>query len=268
MLSITPFGQSGPYADHASDDLTLLALSGFLNMMGYPDGPPTQAHGEQAYAMGCMFGAVGAMMAVLHAQATGEGQHVDVAIQEAAAMAMENAAQFYELEGKVRRRFAGEQRHPGTGLFECSDGYIYLFAGGMAAARFWSNLVNWVNDEGVPGAAGLRGPEWSDLRYLDTEDSKQVFAEIVAPFMRARSKEVLYREGQARRVPLCPVSSPADILASRQLRARHFFTTATHRPSGRRFEVPGAPYRLSATPWRQDRPAPLLGQHTREILGA
>src|SRR4051812_14985560 len=55
MASITPFGQRGPYAHYAADDLTLLALGGFLNMMGYPDIAPTQAYGNQAHAMGCMF---------------------------------------------------------------------------------------------------------------------------------------------------------------------------------------------------------------------
>ena len=67
MTSITPFGQTGPYAQHAADDLTLLAQGGLLHMMGYADLPPTQAAGNQAYAMGCMFGAVGSMMALYEA---------------------------------------------------------------------------------------------------------------------------------------------------------------------------------------------------------
>ena len=265
-LSITPFGQTGPYARYAADDLTLIALGGFLSMMGYPDEPPSAAWGEQAFAMGSMFGAVGAMLAVLHAEATGTGQQVDVAIQECAAMAMENAAQFWDLEGRVRRRFAGEQRHAGTGLFGCADGHIYLFAGGMAAARFWPNLVAWLAEERVPGAEELQGPDWSTTAFLDTPPAKRRFAEIFTPFAASRSKAWLYREGQARRVPLCPVATSRDILESGQLRARDFLVEATHPPSGRRFAVPGAPYRLSATPWRLGRPAPSIGEHTAVLL--
>jgi len=265
MTSITPFGQTGPYSLYAADDLTLLALGGFLNMMGYPDAAPTQAAGNQAYAMGNMFGAVGSMLAVLGAQTSGAGQHVDVSIQECVTMALENAAQFYELERKVRTRFAGSQRQAGTGIFECADGYVYVFAGGMAAIRFWKNLVQWLKDEQVPAAATLESPQWADMAFLDSEEAKQTFAKLFAGFAKSRTKEQLYRDGQARRVPLCPVSTPADVAHNRQLAYRSFFTTLPHRPSAREVAMPGAPFRLSETPWRASRPAPQLGEHNREV---
>ncbi len=265
VTSITPFGQTGPYAHFAADDLTLLALGGFLNMLGYPDAAPTQAYGNQAYAMGNMFGMVGSMLAVLGAQTTGYGQHVDVSIQECVTMALENAAQFYDLEKRVRTRFAGSQRQAGTGVFECADGYVYVFAGGMAAVRFWQNLVKWMKDERVPSAEILDFPQWADMAFLNSDQAKGVFADMFGGFAKTRTKEQLYRDGQSRRVPICPVSTPADIVHNRQLAHRSFFVKVRHPPSRRDVIMPGAPFRLSETPWAVSRPAPRLGEHNREV---
>ena len=267
LTSLTPYGQSGPYAHYAADDLTLLAMGGFLNMMGYPDAAPTQAAGNQAYAIGNMFAAVGSMIAILGAQTGGEGQHVDISIQESVTMALENAAQFYDLEKRVRTRFAGSQRQAGTGIFECSDGYVYIFAGGMAAIRFWGNLVQWMKDERVPSYEVLDGAEWSDMAFLNSERAKDMFAEMFSAVAKRGTKDGLYRQAQRRRVPLCPVSTVADVATNRQLLYRNFFATVPHAPSGRDITMPGAPFRMTATPSRVSRPAPTLGQHNGEVFG-
>ena len=268
ITRITPFGQQGPWAHWAADDLTLLALGGFLNMTGYPDIHPTAAYGSQAYAMGNMFGMVGSMLAVLQAQISGHGQEVDIAIQECVTMALENAAQFYDLEKRVRTRFAGSQRQAGTGIFECADGYVYIFAGGMAAIRFWPNLVQWMKDAEVPGVEVMEGTEWSDMAFLNSDKGKDTFADLFTTFARTRTKEALYREGQSRRVPICPVSTPADVAVNKQLQYREFFAQVRHPASGRDITMPGAPFRLSEAPWRVHRPAPQLGEHNAEVYGA
>jgi benzylsuccinate CoA-transferase BbsE subunit len=268
LTSITPFGQTGPYAHYQADDLTLLAMGGFLHMMGYPDAAPTQAYGNQAYAMGNMFAAVGSMMAVLGAQTEGEGQHVDISIQECVTMALENAAQFYDLEKRVRTRFAGSQRQAGTGIFECVDGSVYIFAGGMAAIRFWGNLVQWMKDERVPSYETLDRPEWSEMAFLNSERAKDTFAEMFSVVARRKTKEELYREAQRRRVPLCAVSTVADVARNRQLEYRGFFTRVPHARAERELVMPGAPFQMSVTPSKVARPAPQLGQHNREVYGA
>ncbi len=80
-----------------------------------------------------------------------------------------------------------------------------------------------------------------------------------------RSVDELYRAGQARRVPLAPVSTMADLLASDHLKSRGFFAVIDH-PRAGQFQYPGAPYKFSRTPWAIRRPAPLLGEHTDEVL--
>ena len=93
-------------------------------------------------------------------------------------------------------------------------------------------------------------------------DALQVFLQ---EWCREQSVQELYEAAQRRRVPFAPVSTMGDLLASPHLRARGFFATLAH-PAAGDVTMPGAPYRLSATPWTLRRPAPALGQHTAEVL--
>ena len=146
MTSVTPFGQTGPYAAYEAEDIVALALGGLLYLGGYPDAPPIAAYGNQAYLAAAQFASVASMMALLAADKGGDGigRHVDVSIQECVTMGLETAIQYYDLEKTVRKRASGEQIMAGVGLFACADGQIYLMAGGIASTRFWANLVNWL----------------------------------------------------------------------------------------------------------------------------
>jgi benzylsuccinate CoA-transferase BbsE subunit len=267
MASITPFGQAGPYSQFEGEDLTGLAMGGLLYLGGYPDSAPTRVYGEQAFLGASMYGAVAAMLALTDAETTGEGQHVDVSMQECMVMAMETAVQFYDLEGTVRKRYAGEQRFAGTGVFECRDGYIYMMAGGIGANKFWSHSLQWLVDEKVPGVERLQGEQWSEIDYLLTEEAKRIFAEVFAPWAKTKTKAELYHEGQRRHIPLAPINTPADILKSAQLAHREYFVRVPHPVRAEPMLMPGAPYKLSRTPWRVSRPAPRLGEHNGEVYG-
>lgn len=268
LTSITAFGQTGPYAQYEATDLTLLAHGGLLNLMGEPGRPPTQAAGEQAYGMACMYGAVGSMLALLEAETSGMGQHVDVSIQESVLLALENSAQLYDLEKSLRKRTGSAQRYAGAGVFSCQDGYVYVFAGGMAAGRFWNNLVSWLEDEGAADVQRLKGDAWQDTHYVYTDEAKSQFEKVFTEFARERTKEQLFQQAQTRRIPLCPVSTPADVAASKQLAAREFFAQTRHTPTGRTLTMPGAPYRLSLTPWMLHRSGPVLGQDNADVFAA
>jgi len=131
-------------------------------------------------------------------------------------------------------------------------------AGGIASTRFWGNLVRWLIDERVEAAQQLLELAWESHDYLATPVARTIFSELFAPFARKHTKAYLYQTGQSRRIPICPVNTPRDILTSRQSDYRNFFISQEHTPSGRKLVVPGAPYRLEATPWHQKRPAPRL----------
>jgi benzylsuccinate CoA-transferase BbsE subunit len=261
IVSVTPFGLTGPYAAWEGTDIVCLALGGLLALGGYGDGAPLQAAGEQALHSAQLFGAVGAMLAVLHAENTGEGQLVDTSAQETVSMALEHAIQYYDLEGTVRGRQIGRQRGAGAGLFECADGWVYLFVGGIASGRFWTRFTEWMCDEGVPGAEGLAEPRWLDRAYVESAEAKERFATLFEGYAASRAKEELYAAGQARGIPIAPVRSMSEVAASPQLAHRDYFRDVLT-PSGRPVSAPGAPYRLSRTPWRVAGAAPALGSAT------
>ena len=264
---LSAFGQTGPFAEYRAVDLTLMALGGMLYLAGYPGEPPVVAAGEQALACGNLFGAVAAMLAVTQAEVTGEGEDVDTSIQESVVMGMENAVQFYELEGTVRQRYAGDQRQAGAGIFACADGSVYLLAGGVAANKFWLNTLDWLRAEGVDASA-LEGDEWLDIAFLRRQASKDTFRRVFEGFARAHTKADLYIRAQNARVPLCPVNAPADVRRNRQLNHRGYFAAVPDGMPGRDLTMPGAPYRLTATPWAITRRPPRLGEHNGEILSS
>ena len=266
VTSITPFGQSGPYAQYDAQDLIALALGGMLYLGGYPDAPPTRAYGNQSYMCASLYGAVSAMIAVLEAEVSGRGQHVDVSMQECVVLGQENAVQFYDLEGAIRKRAGGDGRFAGYGMFECQDGHIYMLAGGLGENRFWPRTVEWLMQENVAGAETLRGEEWLKPEYLRTDDAKRIFKEIFVPWAKTRTKAWLFHEGQRRHIPIAPVNSPADVLQSRQLKHRGYFVELMHHLSDEPMIAPGAPYKLSETPWRIQRSAPRLGEHNAEVF--
>jgi benzylsuccinate CoA-transferase BbsE subunit len=266
VASITPFGQDGPYAHMQATDLVGLALGGLLHMGGYRDAAPTQAHGDQAFKCAAMYGAVAAMLAATQAELTGQGQHVDIAMQESVTLALENAAQTYDLEGTIRQRPLGEQRFAGYGLFPCKDGYIFLGSRGIGNSPAWSRSLQWFKDAGMAGAERLHGPEWSNLDYLKSDEARDVFGDLFITWAKQHTKAWLYTEGQKRGIPLAPVSTPADLIENPQLRARGHFVPFTHPLLRQAAEMPGAPYVLSATPWKVRREAPKFGEHTAEVL--
>src|SRR5690606_13035049 len=107
LTSITPFGQEGPYAEWLATDLTAMAMGGMMYLAGYVDSAPMVACGEQAVGAANLFAAVASLAACYDAETSGQGQHVDVSMQECVVMGLENAVQFYDLEGTIRKRNAG-----------------------------------------------------------------------------------------------------------------------------------------------------------------
>jgi benzylsuccinate CoA-transferase BbsE subunit len=265
--SITPFGSSGPYADYAWSDIVLLAMGGLLSLAGFSDSPPTRVWGDQAVLAADQFAAPACLAAVLHAESTGEGQHIDVAAQQCVVMGLENAVQFADLEGTVRKRAGGAVRFAGTGIFPCVDGEVFVMAAGVGEPRFWQNTVAWLRDEGVKEVEEIADDRWRDFRFLATDPAKAVFRRIFAPFAATRELKYLYHEGQRRGVPIAPMSSPADLVKNDQLRARGHFVPFEHPHAPEGALMPGAPYLLSATPARPGR-APRLGEHQAQVLAS
>ena len=257
LCSIAPFGQSGPYRDYVADDSVLTALGGMLYVNGYPGRPPVRPLGLQAYHSSAYFGAIGTMIAVLARDNLGEGQWVDLSMQEATAAAVEHVASSYfeRAESEPRRGTLHWSRFFRVG--KCRDGYIMHCSLGD-----WTSLLEWVKSEGKAG--DLVAPEYDQVmhRFLMAEHLFDTLDEWVKDY----SRDELIERAQLLRQPYASVRPPEEMFDDEQLAARGFFAEVEHPELGRKFRYPGAPYVFNGTPWRVYRRPPLLGEHTGEIL--
>lgn len=264
QTSITPFGRSGPRAGQSGSDLTCSALSGFLYLGGVDGDKPVRAPDDQAYRMAEAYAAVGSSIALFHARRTGRGQFVDVACVEAAAMALENAAQCWDLQGSIRR---GRGQEAGEGsLHPCADGHIALMAIMGRNKDNWASFVNWMKSENVPGWEVFDHERWIDNSYRSSEEGYSTFCRIFEAYTRSMSKAELYETGQRHMVAVTPVNDGRDLLENPQLRHRAYWQSMHNEAIGDTVVYPGAPYEFGLIEWRLGGNAPRFGQHTREVL--
>ena len=219
--------------------------------------PPVPPGGQQGEHLAALNGVTGTLIALWHRDVTGVGQHVDVSMQAAVANTLETTHQTYDFNGEIRRRF-GHTREGAAYILPCQDGYVALICGSKLG---WPQLVQWMQDEGCGEVVG-------DARLQDDiyrfEHDAEVHAALQA-FFAPKTKHDIYTEAQRRRLPLAPVNTPGDLVESPQLQAREFFVDVEHPELGTSVRYPGAPYALSATPWRIRRRPPLLGEHNEDI---
>lgn len=272
MVSITPFGQDGPYASYQATDLVGMGMAGFMYVTGDPDRPPLRVGFPHFYLHGAAAGATGAMLAHAHRTLTDLGQHVDVSCQEAVARALANAPQSYALEGAVIAR-QGSYRQMGATTYmritwPCQDGFVnFQFSGGASAGQSVNNFVRWMAEEGM-GDAYLESLDFPALGYGTV--TQEMLDRVVPPverFMMRHTKQALFEGAVARRILLFPVATPRDILESPQLQARQYFQEIIHPELGTALTFLGPFVQASATPLRWRRFPPKLGEHNTEIYG-
>jgi benzylsuccinate CoA-transferase BbsE subunit len=264
QVSITPFGQFGPYRDYPACDLTINAQGGFLFLAGADNDKPVRACDNQAYRMAEAYAAAASAIAVFKATRTGLGQFVEISCMESVSMALENAAQYYDLEGKLRR---GRGKEAGTAtIHPCKDGYVALVAIMGKNKIMWKPFVEWMKSERVTEWEVFEDDRWIEPSYRESKEGYETFCRIFEDFTRQREKLYLYESGQAHRVAISPVSNGKDLLENPQLKYLDFWKTLRHDRLDANITYPGAPYELGTLKWRLGRPAPTFGQHTVEIL--
>lgn len=265
QVSITPFGHSGPYSKYPGSDLTCSALGGFLYLGGIENDKPVRACDNQAYRMAEVYAAVGSSIASLFAQRTGVGQFVDVSCMEAVGMALETAAQCWDLEGTLRR---GRGKEAGSAtIHPCKDGFVAIVAIMGRNKGMWGPFVQWMKEEGVEGWELFDNNKWIDVQYRETTEAYELFCRIFERFTMKHTKQYLYDVGQAHKVAISPVSNGKDLLENPQLLHYDFWTRLYHEPIESEVVCPGPPYAFGNLEWRLGDSAPVFGQHTAEVLG-
>ena len=270
VVSITPFGQTGPYATYLASDLVGMGLGGFMYVTGDPDRPPVRVGFPHFYLHGSAAAATGAMLAHAQRVATGQGQHVDVSCQESVARALANSLASYAIEGAVIVR-QGSYRQTGADTFmritwPCKDGFVnFQFSGGASSGQSVNNFVRWMADEGMPDEYML-SLDFKAMGYgVITTETMDRIVPPVSKFLMERTKQQLFEGAIERRILLYPVSTLGDILESPQLEARHFFTQVESADFARGVTMLGPFARASAAPIKAGGLPPRLGQHNAEV---
>ena len=268
MVSITPFGQEGPYKDFKTSDFISAAAGGLVYILGDEDRPPVRITAEQSYAQAGAQAAVASLMALYYRQATGEGQHVDVSIEECMAWPLSYVIPFWDCLKQAWRRAGGYQKRAGVKmkmLFPCKDGYIHYRLGVAALwGRSQKNLVEAMNKEGY--GEELKDIDWSSIGVEDlTQEDHDRWIKPIEEYFKQHTKEELYEASLKNNFMLAPVNSPAEVCKHPQLAARNFWVKVEHPELDDSITYPGAFFKSSETEWKIRRKAPLIGEHNKEI---
>ncbi len=281
--SITPFGLTGPHAHSKGSDIIGQAMGGLMNLCGFPDRAPSALGGYQSYYMASMDGVIGTLIALYWRDITGEGQLIDASMQGATLKTAYSAIMGYIVSNKILRR-SGEEHYRGLkDLFPCKDGFIICSALGGSGADV---MLEWMESDGM--AADLKDDRYApvlaavgsrrrmkkgmvqvarvDPRRLGDFTKEIAYIEQVwEAWLKTHTKEELFVGAQLRGVRLMPVYDMRDIAEEKQLLEREFFVEVVHDELGTSLKYPGAPFRLSETPWKIGRRPPLIGEHNIEI---
>lgn len=267
MASITPFGQSGPYRDYKASDISAWAMGGMMYPHGDADRPPVRmSHHSHAYLHAGSEAIVGALMALYSRSMTGEGQHIDVSMQECVARAGELGVTIpWEAKKVPSKRGAEREGINVPSVWKCKDGYvIYIYWTGNGG-RLSEAFVKWMDSEEM-ATDFLKTIDWNKLDY--TKTTQEVADQITEPtrkFMLSHTKAEIYEGGVKSHSMVYPISDMSDTMKDIQLAARDFWVKLEHTELNTSITYPGAFALTSEAPPQVSRRAPLIGEHNREV---
>jgi formyl-CoA transferase len=258
--SVKGFGSTGPYAEYKSFEWIAQAMAGAMSMTGAPDGPPTKAIGGLADTGAGLHTCIGILAAIVQRQATGVGQQVEVAQQEAVV----NLLRIHLRESYVTGKPAARQGNRSaaacpSNIYRCRPGgandYVFVHC---ATVEMWKSLVT------ICGRPELG----DDPRYADRRDRVQFIDDIDAMIeawtekhTKQEAQEILAGAG----IPCGAVLDSNEVLADPHMKSRGMITELEH-PRRGKYPMPANPVRMSGSPTEIVR-APLLGEHNAEIYG-
>lgn len=250
------FGHTGPYRDKPAYDIIVQAMGGIMSITGAEDGEPTRVGASVGDVIAGMFTAYGVLLALFHREKTGQGQKIDVGMLDCQVAILENAISRYVTSG-VNPTPLGN-RHPSItpfASFTASDGHVIVGAGND---RLWEKLCN------VLELADMI----NDPRFVtNAQRTANVLAmtERMNTVFVTRSIQEWITVLEAAGLPCAPINTIEHVINDPHVLAREMIVEVEHPVAGN-FKVPGVPIKMSLTPGAVKSPAPLLGQHTVELM--
>jgi len=256
--SISGYGQTGPNRDKPGYDLMAQGFGGLMSLTGEPGGEPMKTGVAIADIMCGMYAATAILAALRHRDASGEGQHIDIALADTQVAWLANQGLNYLTSGEVPQRRGNA--HPNIvpyQVFACADGHVIVAVGNDAQfARLAAFL-------GMPELA-------ADPRFATNAArlaNREILIERLSRALEKMTRDDILAGLEALKVPAGPVNDLAEVFASGQVAARRMKISMPHPLAGNgRVELIGNPVKFSRTPVTYRRPPPLAGEHTEEIL--
>ncbi len=256
--SITGFGQTGPNAHRAGYDLLAQGFGGMMSLTGDPEGEPTKVGVGIADVMTGMYAATAILAALRHRDATGEGQHIDLALVDTQISWLVNEGTNYLLSGEEPLR-RGNQ-HPNIvpyQVFEVLDGHVIIAIGNDRQFERFCNII---------GAQHLA----SDKEFATNQArlaNRDWLIDELSTILLEQNKQTLLADMELQGVPGGPINTVAEALATPQVAARDMSITMPYKPAASGVvDLIGNPIKFSKTPVTYRIPPPTCGEHTEEVL--
>jgi len=272
MVSITPFGQDGPYSNYQATDIVGMALGGFMYLTGDDDRAPIRISFPHFYLHGGAAGATAAMLAHTYRITSGQGQYVDVSCQQAVAKTLAHAPQIWDIEGAILKRMGVYRQTSGENRvrinWPCKDGYVNYMVQGGSVAYSTRALLEWMKEDSFD-TADLDAIDWEKMGYgAITPELMSQLGEPLGEFFKGHTRAELVQGSLDRRILLFPVATPSALQDHSQLEARGYFKELEHPELGATVQYPGAFVKSGdgediAGIYRRP---PLIGEHNTVIF--
>ena len=272
MVSITPFGQDGPYSNYQATDIVGMALGGFMYLTGDDDRAPIRISFPHFYLHGGAAGATAAMLAHTYRITSGQGQYVDVSCQQAVAKTLAHAPQIWDIEGAILKRMGVYRQTSGENRvrinWPCKDGYVNYMVQGGSVAYSTRALLEWMKEDSFD-TADLDTIDWEKMGYgAITPELMDQLGGPLGDFFKGHTRAELVQGSLDRRILLFPVATPSALQDHPQLEARGYFKELEHPELGATVQYPGAFVKSGdggdiAGIYRRP---PLIGEHNTVIL--
>lgn len=266
--SISNFGQTGPYRDYQASEIVFYAMGGEMHSTGLADREPLKLGGNVGLYQAGAVAAVATMGATLNGMfglnaenEAPQGQHVDVSILETQLGSVDrrqSALLAHQYTGEISHRPASASSggYPNA-VYPCADGYLQMNGSRMYFPRAVSMLGN---------PPELTSERWKDPgSQRDAAMQEEFESEYLLPWTLERTRAEAWAAAQANRVLSGPINTMADIDADPSFNSRGVFAEHDHPVAGY-LRYPGRPFIMNQSPWSMRRTAPMLGQHTFEVL--
>ncbi len=267
--SISNFGQSGPYRDYRGSEIVFYGMGGEMHSTGLADREPLKLGGNVGLYQAGAVAAVATMGAVLAGSFRPDddedppsGQHIDVSILETQLGSVDrrqSALLAHQYTGELSRRPAsgGSGGYPNA-VYPCGDGYLQINGSRMYFPRAVAMLGN---------PPELSEPRWQDpASQGDSVMQDEFESEHFLPWILERNRAEAWQAAQENRVLSGPINTMADLDVDPSFNSRGVFVEKDH-PAVGELRYPGRPFIMAKSPWQLRATAPLLGQHTAEVLG-